>query len=98
MATIVSCYPAGEPFRVYAWMSCKIDMPEERLDSIFSNAARAGTSGICFFSLEAFFRLIAAVFAKLAQQYQPHTHCEAYSFAPRAVIGGSRKDAVARRL
>ena len=70
--------------------------PAGRLDSIFSNAARAGISG--FFSLEAFFRLIAAVFAKLAQQYQPHTHCEAYSFAPRAVIGGSRKDAVARRL
>ncbi len=46
MATILSCHPAEEPFRVYAWMSGKIDMPEERLDSIFSNAARAGISGI----------------------------------------------------
>lgn len=45
LAALVSCQKK-DSFKVYGWLSGKLDMPEEELESYFSNAARVGISGI----------------------------------------------------
>ncbi|MBR1538487.1 MAG: hypothetical protein IJ636_03175 [Bacteroidales bacterium] len=44
--TVAACGQRERPFRVYAWMSGKVDMPDEALENYFSRAAASGISGI----------------------------------------------------
>ena len=44
--TATACGQREHPFKVYAWMSGKLDMPDDVLENYFSQAAAAGISGI----------------------------------------------------
>lgn len=44
--TATACGQREHPFKVYAWMSGKLNMPDDVLENYFSQAAAAGISGI----------------------------------------------------
>ena len=46
LTALSSCHHKDESFKVFAWMSGRLSMSEEALDSIFFNAAKAKISGI----------------------------------------------------